>query len=344
MTAIKQSIFSSLLMIYFGGCIEPNTEDLWSISVEGIMQTEGFARDVVLNDNTAFVAAGQAGIQVWDLYNFSLIIKYENHMVAGSIDPREFEDLSVIDIDPFNKLLFLNESNQNVGVFSYAQIEDTLIYFNQIMSAGTKDFISFSIDSNKFIMYSADNDDGMKWHLYAQGDDGFGHIVYEPFGGDEIYTPGAPEGIDSDGKDYIALAVDQLGVELYSIDSLGADPALVGGVDTEGNAEQVTLGTIGVYAACDDAGAYFIHLETFSGTGNSTRFAKDLTVDHIAVNGNVAALSIGSKGIALYDVTDPSSPVERGIFDIGYTYKSQFWGEKLVVCSREGLQILTIEQ
>ena len=63
-------------MIYFGGCIEPNTEDLWSISVEGIMQTEGFARDVVLNDNTAFVAAGQAGIQVWDLYNFSLIIKY----------------------------------------------------------------------------------------------------------------------------------------------------------------------------------------------------------------------------------------------------------------------------
>ncbi|SVD88328.1 uncharacterized protein METZ01_LOCUS441182, partial [marine metagenome] len=27
-----------------------------------------------------------------------------------------------------------------------------------------------------------------------------------------------------------------------------------------------------------------------------------------------------------------------------YVYKTQFWGENLLVCSREGLQIITIEQ
>jgi hypothetical protein len=140
------------------------------------------------------------------------------------------------------------------------------------------------------------------------------------------------------------MAVDQLGVELYSIYSLGADPNLVGRVDTEGNGEQVTLTSDGVFAACDDAGAYFIPTGKFSGTGSSTRFAEDLTVDHIGVNNSIAALSLGAKGIALYDVTDPSSPIEKGIFPVGYTYKSQFWGEKLLVCSREGLQILTIEK
>jgi hypothetical protein len=140
------------------------------------------------------------------------------------------------------------------------------------------------------------------------------------------------------------MAVDQLGVELYSIDSLGADPNLVGRVDTEGNGEQVTLTSEGVFAACDDAGAYFIPTGKFSGTGSSTRFAEDLTVDHIGVNNGIAVLSLGAKGIALYDVTEPTAPVERGIFPVGYVYKSEFWGEKLLVCSREGLQILSIKQ
>ena len=71
--------------------------------------------------------------------------------------------------------------------------------------------------------------------------------------------------------------------------------------------------------------------------------AEDLMVDHVAVRGNIAALTLGSKGIALYDISDPTMPEEKGIFPIGYSYKSQFWGEKLLVCSREGLQILTVE-
>ena len=161
-------------------------------------------------------------------------------------------------------------------------------------------------------------------------------------------------GIDSDGVSYIVMAVDQLGVELYAIDSLGADPILLGRVDTEGNAEEVTLGALGVFASCDDAGAYFIPFQDFQSESNRLdpvpigesmrNFAEDLTVDHIAVNNGIAALSLGAKGVALYDVTNPSQPIEKGIFPVGYTYKTQFWGNKLVVCSREGLQIITIDQ
>ena len=172
-------------------------------------------------------------------------------------------------------------------------------------------------------------------------------VEWTPFGGDEIYTPGKPEGIDSDGESLIALAVDQMGVELYSIDSLGADPTFLGRIGTEGNAEKVELGSEGVFASCDDAGAYYVPIDNFTQEKNEVfRFATDFTVDHIAINNikGIAALSLGSKGIALYDISDPKNPVERGLFSIGYTYSSVFWNNSLVVCSREGLQIISIYQ
>jgi hypothetical protein len=349
MPAYLLFLYAILLGSIFSGCIEPNTEDLWSITGEGVLQTEGFARDIAIDGNIGYVAAGQSGIQIWNLDDQMLKSDFQNYMKPGATDLTDFEDLSLIDLDTMNKLIFASESNQNVGVFSYDR-EDTLIYYNDILSIKTKDFVAFPSDSGVFIIYAADNDDGMKWSIfeYDPNYDYFGNPGYRPtfpeISDAEIETPGKPQGIDSDGSNYVVMAVDQLGVELYSIDSLGAVPIIIGSVNTEGNAEKVTLTSQGVYVACDDAGAYFITIGKFSGAGSSTRFAEDLTVDHIAVYNGIAALSLGAKGIALYDVTDPSLPIEKGIFPVGYTYKSQFWGEKLVVCSREGLQILTIEK
>jgi hypothetical protein len=140
------------------------------------------------------------------------------------------------------------------------------------------------------------------------------------------------------------MAVDQLGVELYFIDSLGADPVFVGRVDTEGNAEKVSLTTYGVFVACDNAGASYIPKESFNNSKELVRFATDFTVDHIAVNNSIAALSIGSKGIALYDISNPESPVEKGVFPIGYSYMSLFWDDELLVCTREGLQKISINK
>ena len=45
-------------------------------------------------------------------------------------------------------------------------------------------------------------------------------------------------------------------------------------------------------------------VSSFNNSKELFRFATDFTVDHIAVNNNIAALSIGSKGIALYDISN----------------------------------------
>jgi len=105
-----------------------------------------------------------------------------------------------------------------------------------------------------------------------------------------------------------------------------------------------------VYVACEEGGVYRIELEPiiklhqpFSSDSYSiTRFATDLDVDDIVVKGNQAALCLGSKGLALFDVTEPDEPVSRGIFDIGHTYHATFYQEHLFVATREGMQIFEV--
>ena len=214
------------------------------------------------------------------------------------------------------------------------------------MSDKTKDFISFNVPGNRFTMFVADNDDGLKWGTYRSDTTivfNIEIINWMPSTGGEVATDGKPLGVDSDGVSKVVMAVDQLGVEFYDLDSLGAEPVLSSRFDLEGNAEQVKLTDIGAFVSCDDFGAYFLsnnYIE--SGQGSVTHFAEDLTVDHISVNDNIAVLSIGPRGIALYDISDPLKPEPRGIFDIGYVYRSKFWKGKLLACTRSGLKIVTI--
>ena len=151
----------------------------------------------------------------------------------------------------------------------------------------------------------------------------------------------------------IIVGVGQLGIQKWAIENFESDPVYNYSIDLEGTVQSVELiDRNNLYVSSGSYGAFYIPLDEMEvDTANNVinhdaiiHFAEGLTVDHISVEGNIAALSLGTKGIALYDVTNPSQPIEKGIFDIGYVYKTQFWGEKLLVCSREGLQIITIEQ
>ena len=227
MINIKNISLILTVLTFFSGCIEPDAEDLWSVSVDNILVTEGFARDVDIYDNFAIVASGQSGIQIWDLSSLVRLSNFTGYYEGGSF--LEFDDINLVGVDTLNKLIFSSESNKDVKIFHYDG-QDTILYRNTIMSAKTKEFISFSNMKDEFYMFSADNDDGIKWHRYdldSTSAFGIDFVEWTPFGGNEIYTPGKPEGIDSDGGSLIALAVDQMGVELYSIDSLGANPILL---------------------------------------------------------------------------------------------------------------------
>ena len=342
MIIIKKVIFIPII-IFFIGCMHPNEESIWSVSEGVVLSTDGFCRNVSVSNELAYVAAGQSGVQVWDLISGERLHGFLGYSQDGSY--LEFDDIALVQRDEENDLIFVAESNKKVKIFHFGD-DNEFLYRNEIMSDKTKDFISFNVSGNRFTMFVADNDDGLKWGTYRSDTTivfNIEIINWMPSIGGEVATDGKPLGIDSDGVSKVVMAVDQLGVEFYDLDTLGAEPVLSSRFDLEGNAEQVKLTDIGAFVSCDDFGAYFLsnnYIE--SGQGSVTHFAEDLTVDHISVNDNIAVLSIGPRGIALYDISDPLKPEPRGIFDIGYVYRSKFWNGKLLACTRSGLKIVTI--
>ena len=118
MPAYLLFLYTILLGSIFSGCIEPNTEDLWSITIEGVLQTEGFARDIAIEGNTGYVATGQYGIQVWDLQSQSLSAGFTGYEEGGAF--LEFDDPTLIGRDETNKLIFVSEPGKIIkfGIFS----------------------------------------------------------------------------------------------------------------------------------------------------------------------------------------------------------------------------------
>ena len=83
MINIRMKLISALMLLVFFGCMRPDDENLWSVSIENTIQTDGFTRDVYLQGDTAFIAAGQSGVRVWNLQSNSLLEQYESF---GSAD------------------------------------------------------------------------------------------------------------------------------------------------------------------------------------------------------------------------------------------------------------------
>jgi len=131
---------SIVIFLFLQSCMEPDTEKLWDISIENIFETKGFARSVIVEGSRAYVAAGQSGTQIWDLEENTLLKDFTGYEEGGTF--LEFQDLALIGRDSVNSLLFLSESNQDVKIFHLDET-DSLIYRNTIMSARTKDFVSF---------------------------------------------------------------------------------------------------------------------------------------------------------------------------------------------------------
>ena len=331
---IQTSLVFFSLMLF--SCIQPDQESLWSTSVEKTINTSGFSRDVHMQGDTAFIAAGQSGLQVWNIDSEIMIDQYE---AFGSAD---LEDVGRVYYDHLNSLVFIMDQSK----IMFDEYDSTLFDApTPIGDSHNEDFIILSDTLDTFYIYFVDRDegDGFKWAQYDFEEVPFIGEIWQMQSDGQIRPSSPMKGLSHSGA-HIAVAGDQLGVYLYTISSIGSTPELVSMIDTEGNAENVNIVDDGVFVSCDDAGAYFIPIGSFSGDGSSYRFAEDLTVDHIAVKDDIASLSLGSKGIALYDISDPTRPEERGIFPIGYTYRTVFWKDRLLVCTREGMHVIKVEK
>ncbi len=357
MIIIKKVTFFMFLFLWISSCMKPETEDLWSISIDHLLNTNGYARDVSISNDIAFIAAGEAGAEIWDLQSS------ENPSLLNMLSLNDIgsnKEISQIYYSSPNKLLHLLEINERPHLLA---IDDSSFSIQQKIgqygAEDTRDLVIIdSLESFTFLSVIK-SDHILKWYTWA--------YLYEPYTGtyywggidmdqdiaEEIDVNAIPTSIDH-YNNTIVLGVGQLGIQLWQYVGLDIEPNYLASINLNGTVKSVSIiDENSIYVARGTNGVTYVPIDGIqidSTTNLITNdlsivdFANDLNVDHVSVYNGIAVLSLGSKGIALYDVSDPSSPQEKGIFPIGYVYNAKFWDEKLVVCSREGLQIISINK
>ena len=329
---MKNLILLSIIASFFG-CIEPNSEDIWTLNKIAQVDTEGYCRDVFISGDSVFVAAGQAGVQLFDISTIT------SPTLIWSMSLSELgvsKEISQVEYKSSIKQLFALESNER-PIHIDLSLGDTASVVGQFSSEQTKEFRVIIKSTNSFTMYAADNDDGLKISTFEY-DSSFG--LWFNTAGDEIASVGNPNGIDI-YENEIVLTLDQLGIEAFHNE--GGSITSSYHIDLEGNARAVTMENGGeFYIACEDGGAFRLSTGFSAQWEYMVQFAKDLFVTHVTSNDHQLAVSCASNGLGLYEAVQPSTVEERGIHDIGYVYHSEFSNGYVFAATREGLQILEI--
>ena len=330
--SMKHLTLLSIIASIFS-CMEPNTEDIWTLNKIAHAETEGYCRDVFISGDSVFVAAGQAGVQLYDISTIT------SPTLIWSISLSELgvsKEISQVEYEPSIKQLFALESNERPIHLDLSK-GDSVYVVGQFSSEKTKEFRVVTNNDTSFTVYAADNDDGLKTSTFEY-DSGFG--LWFNTAGNEITSVGNPNGIDL-YENEIVLTLDQLGIEAFHNE--GGSITSSYHIDLEGNARAVTMVNGGeFYIACEDGGAFRLSTSVSSQWEYMIQFAKDLFVTHVTSNDHQLVVSCASNGLGLYEAVQPSTVEERGIHDIGYVYHSEFSNGYVFAATREGLQILEI--
>ena len=333
---IRMKHYLNLLIVStIFSCIEPNSENLWKLNEVVHIETEGYCRDVYMSGDSVFVAAGQAGVQLWDISTITAPNLLWKKSLAELGVNKEITQVSYVSSI---KQLFALESNER-PLYIDLSSGDTASVQGQFSSEQTKEFRVVTNSTNSFTMYAADNDDGLKVSTFEY-DSSFG--LWFNTAGDEIASVGNPNGIDM-YENEIVLTLDQLGIEAFHLENGIITSSYH--IDLGGNARAITMLNGGeFYVACEDAGAFRLATGFSAQSEGKIQFANDLFVTHIAVNNNQLALSCASKGLSFYETDGNATISARGIHDIGYVYHAEFSGNYLFAATREGLQIFEIDE
>ena len=316
-------------------CIEPNSENLWKLNEVVHIETEGYCRDVYISGDSVFVAAGQGGVQLWDISTITApYLLWKKSLAELGVN----KEITQVTYASSIKQLFALESNERPLHIDLSSGDSASVQ-GQFSSEKTKEFRVVTNHENSFTVYAADNDDGLKLSTFEY-DTGF--ELWFNTAGYEIASFGNPNGIDI-YENEIVLTLDQLGIEAFHSEN-GIITSRYQ-IDLEGKARAVTMINGGeFYVACEDAGAFKLATGISDQLEGKIQFAKDMFVTHIAVNNNQLALSCASNGLALYEPDGNTTISARGIHDIGYVYHAEFSGGYLFAATREGLQIFEIDE
>jgi hypothetical protein len=308
------------------------TDNVFYISFEGSVSTVGTARDLIVKNDTAFVADGQADLTLIDVTDKG------NPSILKNIDTMSDDFAEAIYISPVDTFPYVWVADQDTRVQGL-NLQDTLSISNIGIGRfqNVEDVTGAIIDDTLYI-----------FAVSALGTVGGGlsvnQIIFNPFAQSTGYSiPQFPFTADANGVfisgDYVYVAGGVAGLIIFDFTDI-YNPQMLPSFDLDGSSLSVFVKDDYAFIAADRSGVFVVNV---SDKANPTLVASINTsgrTQDIHVVGDYAFIADASGGLKVIDVSIPDSSHFIAAYDTPYAYGVFADSDYVYICDRdEGLMI-----
>ena len=314
--------FLFLFLIIFCGRPEPPHEETHTFEIVSVCNLPGYSKGIDVSGDFAYVANGQAGLQIINISN------PESTYIEGEyLTSRSAQGIAVR--DSFAYLVLSSEKGLlvlNINDPSYPSLigEDPgYTEYNVIAPPDT--FYIYIAAHDFFIIENCS-------------------IPTLPYYDQRISTSGIARGIFvSDSLAY--LACEQMGLYIYYAVRPDSEVPLLGSIDTPSNARDVYVAGDYAYVADGRAGLVIIDVNDSQNPKISSVYDTPGYANDIFVSGNYAYIADAEAGLQVIDISNPENPIYYGELETSYANAIYVKDELIYIADRDmGLVIITEEE
>ena len=331
-----KKIYCSFLLFslaFFLSCGTPNDPESiiggdGGYKIVGKFATSGYSQDVFVKDTIAYLTQGEGGLEIISVFNHSTP-KLVSNVIQG--------------IKGYSKKIAVKDSVVfiSAGAFgiSVVDVVDPVNPNVTITNAQPKPAQGFDILKNFLIT--------------AIGEYGFqisdNSYPFEPDPRGVTSTPGFAQAVFvTPDTSYLLVACGEMGFALFNISELqtgwGSYP-MTDWIDTPGYAEDVVSHPTLPYAfmACGTGGLFIIDYSDSANVKIVGSYATGGYAKEVAFQDNIVYLTTELRGLQIFNVSNPSSPVRIGTVQTEYAVGLCVDNSYVYVADeKEGLIIISI--
>jgi len=317
---VKNFRYLSLVLMLLLFCGRPEvTEPGASFTIIGDCSLPGYANDVELVDNLAYVANGQGGLQIIDISDPESTFVIAQYVAYGW-------DANAVAVRDTFAYVALSPSGGGLLVLSIADP-------TQPFSVG---------QDGSFSAYDVVAPPGDTMYVYVAG--GYWFYVWDIHYlsyARRLKTYGDIIGVRM--VDTLAyLSCEQMGLWIFNLASQDTLP--LGMIDTPSNARNLFVQGDYVYIADGRAGLIIINATDPGNLAIVGEYDTDYYANAVYVSGEKAYVADGDGGIEVVNVSDPSEPQYYGSIRTSYANGISVRGDTLYVADRDMGLVLIVEE
>ncbi len=304
-------------------CKRPDVSEQGQFTIIGTCELPGYAEDVEVRNGFAYVANGQAGLQIVNTTN------PESTFVVGEyITNRDANGIAVR--DTFGYLALTSSTNGGLMVLNIANPreprfvgQDPSIYAYNVVAP---------VAETMYVYIAA--------RYWFHVEDVYTYPQYPSYVR-RFTTPGDIRGLSVvDSMAY--LACEQMGIYVFNLEKPDSE-ALVGWIDTPSNARNIFVAGDFAYVADGRAGLIIIditdpgNLHTM-GSYDTPEYTNDVFVD-----GDYAYVADGDGGVQIIDISIPEEPMLYSYIETSYA-NAIYVKDGLVYVADRDMGLVIIEE